>query len=269
VVLVRSPSKRKERFSMRTLRSGVVVALVLVSAIIVVVASPAFATPNLTTSTSTRAGRPDNGAASPFVTPVGAPGTNSVTISQRTEPAGRRGVSFQFRTQGRTPLFVTCAEIQATAFAGTTHTRLTISDRFPFLGYCYLDGGGEIPPHVVVGVSAPYFLHITRNLAANTWQGALEIRSSFGIQITFSPRRGSVCELSIRPQSLTGIIITDNLTTIEISDRTAIFSLNSGDPAECPDHRTNNRAEIVSATRFNYAIDTKTTRITATSPVGG
>jgi hypothetical protein len=242
----------------KALRSGALVVLVLVSAV-VVVASPAFATPRLTTSTSTRTGRPDNGAVSPFWTPIGSTTTNSITISQRS--ASGRGLSLTARNADLATGRWTCSTLLATGFPGVTHTRLTIS-RFD-IQECKSD---ETAAVVTFTTTPPYFLHLSTGPVANSTTGHLEIPPGSGL--SYETFLGVPCRVTIRPQSVR-LTVTDNLTTLDIRDPTLVFNLDTGDPRVCPDHRTNNRTEIVSGTTIVYAVDTRRTRVTATSPVGG
>ena len=101
---------------MRSFRGSVLVALMLVSAL-VVVASPAFATPNITASSGTRNDDEHRaGAVSPFVTPS-MPSQSSWTArstnSQLSVPA-----------LGST---LSCPTSSVSAYATTTHTQLLLT----------------------------------------------------------------------------------------------------------------------------------------------
>jgi hypothetical protein len=162
---------------------------------------------------------------------------------------------------------LTCSTLLATAFAGPTHTRLTISS-LEFLD-CKADQTGGA---VVVITRPPYFLHVRNNLGANSWEGGFElpVGSQISIQVFDTARPpAQVCEITVRPQSVTRIRITDNLTTLVVADPTVIFNLDRGSALVCPDHRTRPNAMQSSGTDIVYAVDTRSARITATSPVGG
>ncbi len=108
-------------FRMKSLRGGVLVALVLISAL-VVIASPAFATPNLTSSTGTL-------PVSPFLTPTSA-STSSSTF---------RGVSTSLAIPAL-GLAVTCRQSWGSGYVdAATHTNFRITS-LSFNG-CTVDGG--------------------------------------------------------------------------------------------------------------------------------
>jgi hypothetical protein len=155
--------------------------------------------------------------------------------------------------------FVTCYFRSVEAFPGTTHTRLTISTE---IMTCHRDAGSTTEFSATL---PPLFLHITSNPAANSWGAVWEFPAGSESTIRTSIPE---CEITIRPQSIRAMI-TDNLKTIEIRDRTVVFTLNRGSPAFCPDHRVNNRIEVATPAPIAYSVDTMRTRITNTSPVGG
>ncbi len=106
---------------MKSLRGGVLVALVLISAL-VVIASPAFATPNLTSSTGTR-------PVSPFITPT------SLSTSSSTFRAA--GISLSIPALG---LALTCRQSWGSGYTdAATHTNFRITS-LSFNG-CTVDGG--------------------------------------------------------------------------------------------------------------------------------
>ena len=115
---------------MRTARRLTLLALMLVSAV-VVVASPAFATPRLTTSTGTR---PDGGAVSPFVSPIGDTLTNSITITTVVAAGTRRGSSFTVTNLARAADAITCIRIDSLKRGpADTHTPRDLRIRLPRL----------------------------------------------------------------------------------------------------------------------------------------
>jgi hypothetical protein len=235
---------------MKALRRGVLGALLLTSAV-VVVAAPAFATPRLTTST---ANVPDGGAVSPFWTPIGSTTSNSVTITHTS--AARRGLSISGLNASGLLVTATCRTTNATAFAGLTHTRLTVSS-LSFTG-CTVDGLGLA---VTVTTRPPYFLHERVAIVGHSWEGVLELPAASEMTIRVTDPINGDCELSIRPQSIFSEV-TDEATTLVIESPFVVFNLNRGPPRTCPDHRTNGTLTVTIVTDYVYAVDTKRTRIT-------
>jgi hypothetical protein len=142
---------------MKSLRnSSILIALILASAL-VVVASPAFATPNLTASSGADtplSGAHSRWAVSPFITP--STNTRSLYIGQ----AGttQLAVPTLFQT-------VSCTTSTAAVYASTTHTQLRVTslsfgDRG---GRCTVSGGGRVdnrPDITCTATSArPWYIH--------------------------------------------------------------------------------------------------------------
>ena len=149
---------------MRTLKSGALVALVLVSAL-VVIGSPAFATPNITASSGTR-------AVSPFITPIGS------TRSQSTAQAG--STSLSIAALGAS---VTCDRAVTSAYVDTTHTQLKITS-LSFgtgrVGSCVTTPAGSIDGNQITCTATstnPWFLHV-RSVAGNSSTGTVNITST-------------------------------------------------------------------------------------------
>ncbi len=153
---------------MRRLKGGVIAALVLVSAL-VVVASPAFATPNITASSGTRSGDIHrDGAVSPFITPS----TN--TRSQIT--ARSTNSRFSLPSLGTT---LACRTSSVSGYASTTHTQLRLTsvsfgdDQNPGASNCTATGGTLAEPITCTATSArPWFLHVKNIISGGGARGS-------------------------------------------------------------------------------------------------
>ncbi len=93
---------------MRSLRNGVLVALILVSAAVVIV-PPVFATPNLTASSGTR-------AVAPFITPIGDSARSNIV-----------GTSTNLRYTSVGGAVMRCRNSVIGGFIGSTHTQIAIT----------------------------------------------------------------------------------------------------------------------------------------------
>jgi hypothetical protein len=209
---------------MRACRHVALMALVLASAV-VVVASPAFATPRLTTSTGASGSRPDNGAVSPFVTPIGDTLRRSITISE-TYGLGS-GSSSNMRSLAGAEITFTCIRITASAFPDITHTRLKVTSFNT--ESCRTDQTGTRGDVVSeVSSSRPAFIHLTRVTAGppRSADGVFEItaRRSFSYHIKLGA--SDICVLTFIPQSMRMRSTTTN-RTLEINDPTLRFTLDS------------------------------------------
>ena len=159
---------------MRFLRKSVLLTLVLVSAL-VISGSPAFATPNITSSSG----------ATP-VTPFFTPSTN--TRSQYTG----RSVNARFRI----PVFgdVTCAMAEISAYASTTHTQLRLTlvsfrNCVSAFGGATVDGGGFT---CQATSDNPWFLH-ARVTDGRSTMTTINLTSACFIIITLNDARRSSC----------------------------------------------------------------------------
>jgi hypothetical protein len=216
---------------MSLLRCVALVALVLASAV-VVVASPAFATPRLTTSTGASGGRPDNGAVSPFITPIGNTLRRSITVTN--VYALGRGSSFVVRSLSGGSLVWTCVRLAGLAFPSITHTRLKVTSFS--IGDCQFDlVGFSIVVTTGASSSTPYFIHLTGSPTASSTDGVFELPNGQGI--TFSIRNGglTLCEITTIPQSLR-LRLTDLNRQVQVLDPTIRFTLDSSfGGTVCPD----------------------------------
>jgi hypothetical protein len=217
---------------MRAVRGGIFVVL-LVASTVIAIASPAFATPRLTTSTSGSfqegGGRPDGGAVSPFFTPIGASATSEITI---TNAFGRNlGPSFRAITAGGTPVQFTCSRAQASAFVGPTHTRLRIT-RLGFVE-CKIDLGGVTATFTTEGVTttAPLFLHVRREAIVPDWEGTLNIGAGQNLRIITTI--GLACRLTLGPQSIS--VRRETITSFLFARSLFVFRSEAGsNPSGCP-----------------------------------
>jgi hypothetical protein len=237
---------------MKKLPRGLLVALMLASAV-AVIASPAFATPRLTTSTGTR---PDGGGVSPFFTPVGS-ATSSITINQ-SYGGNRRGLSVRGRDKDGNAFSFTCDEIRASGHVLATHTRLTIT-RLD-LGRCTIDSVvGTLSVVVSANATTPCFLHL-RSGAAPSWEGAFELtRTCTMTVIVTAPLIGNICQFSVREQSVR-LRDTDTNTQLEIRDPTVILASTRVDSRRCPEDTWRiGPLEVVTVTPIRYRHDTAAT----------
>jgi hypothetical protein len=236
---------------MRAFRHLALVAAVLASAV-VVVASPAFATPRLTTSTGASGGRPDNGAVSPFVTPIGDTLRRSLTVSE-TYAAGL-GSSFRARTLAGGEASTTCIRVTASAFADITHTRVKVTSK-TYDG-CRGDQTGLRSDIVSeVNSSKPAFFHVTRAIAGPplSADGVFEITARRSLSQHIKSGAADVCVLTFVPQSIR-VRVTSTNRTITVSDPTVRFTLDSAaGGTSCPDPRV--LAEQRSGTNIRYTED--------------
>ncbi len=145
---------------MKSLRTGIVASLVLMSAL-AMVSVPAFATPNLTASSGTA-------AVAPFFTPI------SNSNSQRTF----RGANVSIAVPALA-VTITCRESWGSGYADTTHTNFRYTSH-SFNG-CTIDvGGGTVDNNgtITCGATtvAPWLLTISSvNAATRSAVGSLSI----------------------------------------------------------------------------------------------
>jgi hypothetical protein len=237
----------------RGLRTSVL-ALLLVASAVVVVASPAFATPRLTVSTGTAA-RPDNSAVSPFITPIGNSETSGLTITNRY--TSRRGSSFKARSAARTDVNVTCSELRASGFVGLTHTQLRVSS-IAFT-MCKIDQGTITATVTAIGVDSatPILLHLTRDAGGGSWDGTFNI--SRGQTFTIVSTIGLACRLTVREGQSVPIEDTDTNNTIEANSARVIYKSEAGsNPSGCPVPQASDAFQETT-TPARYTHDTPTT----------
>jgi hypothetical protein len=165
---------------MKGFRSSVLVALVLVSAL-VVIASPAFATPNLTASSGTRNGETAHraGAVAPFITP--STSTRSMYTGTGDAPDTRLGLP-------GLALTVSCTRSTAQFYASTTHTVLRVSD-LTFSGTCTVNvPRGRVdtnPISCVADPNRPWLVHVTA-VAAGSATGTVNTASTCVFVVTLN-----------------------------------------------------------------------------------
>jgi hypothetical protein len=202
---------------MKAFRSGLLVALVLVTAV-VVVASPAFATPNVTASSGTR-------AVSPFITPIGS------------TTSGSRGLSTDSRFDlGGASL--TCRRAIARLYVPATHTQgLVTSLRFgepgrspgecavSFIFNGTIDGTQVIDP--TTNSTTPSRLHV-RTVSGTSATGTINVSGAFTFVVTIV---GVSCTLTVPVQSVDGVY-TSTTRSLAVSDRTVTTTVAGG--GGCP-----------------------------------
>jgi hypothetical protein len=161
---------------MKAMRSSALVALVLLTALVVVVA-PAFATPNITASSGTR-------AVSPFITPIGS--TTSLSTARGTN------LTIAVPALGST---VSCDQATVSGYVDTTHTQMKIismSFGTGRAGSCTVRPAGTVDGNrfTCTATSAnPGFFHAkTVNAAARSSSGSWNLTSSCSIFITILGR---------------------------------------------------------------------------------
>jgi hypothetical protein len=139
---------------MKALRGSVLVALVLISAL-VVIASPAFATPNLTASSG-------NTAVAPFITPQ----TN--TRSLYTGSATNSSLSIAGVDT------ISCTTSRVSGYASTTHTQVRLTDlTFGTGGSCRAGLGTVVSPISCLADSrTPWFLHVSSIVSGGGARGS-------------------------------------------------------------------------------------------------
>ncbi len=176
---------------MKDLRATVVTAVVVVAALLVVIASPAFATPNLTASSGSI-------AVAPFVTP-----SNS-TASMWTA----RAIAMTLASSGG---IITCDSASFSGYASTTHTQIRISSvSFGERGRCTFSDGTVAQPITCTATSAnPWHLHYKTVTAAPPVNGSSPSGSATGtLNATNScvfrvTARGAQGTITIDPSSCT------------------------------------------------------------------
>ncbi len=199
--------------------------LLLISAV-AIVASPAFATPNITASSGTR-------AVAPFITPIGDSARSNIIATS---------TDWRF-TAGA---IIRCRTARFGGFIGATHTQATITS-VTFgdgrAGNCDDTSGGFSGVVRNGGTSAgqldsidggatttrPWFLHVRRFTAADgSSSGTININR---FQFT-STIIGVACQITMSPQSI-DITYTNATRSVSIRDATVAFTESTGG-ALCP-----------------------------------
>jgi hypothetical protein len=164
---------------MKALRSSVLVALIVVSAA-VVVASPAFATPQLTASSGNDTplvGAHSRAAVAPFITP------STSTRSQYTARADR-ATTLNLAAIG---FVISCTASRASIYVSVTHTQARVTD-LTFSGTCTTNFAGSRvdtnPISCVTDSNRPWYLHV-RTAGNPDSTGSVNINGSCRLVVTF------------------------------------------------------------------------------------
>jgi hypothetical protein len=204
-------------------------ALTLVAAAVVVV-SPAFATPQITASSGSR-------AVSPFITPVQArsPAQNSESTALSTNSRlGIPALGANFR----------CSESHVSGYVDTaTHTQVRLTsmsfgNNVP--GSCRIDPiGGAIPGTLVTCTATtrnPWMLHVRTIDSATSSRGSVNLTSA----CTFVMNVGtSICRVtfaggqSLSPVTYTWAVATRRLTISEVGSTFRVTIVDGGGASRC------------------------------------
>jgi hypothetical protein len=177
----------------------IVLAVLVLAATVSVVVAPAFATPALTTSSATLPfGRPDGGAVSPFITPIGNTTASSITITQNL--GARQGLSITATNHANFRFSVTCFEFRGSGYVDRTHTQIRIT-RLDLR--CEDDPAGNVVRVTLRTVSSttPYLIHFRRDpIGGNvSWDGSFIIPAGSVIEMEEEAIR---CGVHVLPQSI-------------------------------------------------------------------
>jgi hypothetical protein len=195
---------------MRTLRAVALLALLLIS-VTVVIASPAFATPNATASSGTR-------VAQPFITPLGSTSSMSTLLSTDLSLAIGGAV-------------ISCRTTHISAYVPATHTQSLITS-FTIGngagGTCLVTHrgfGGTVDQNSIreptLSSTRPAVLHFTTILAGTSDTGTLNLSGAITFTYTFA---FTSCNLTIPIQSIRS---TETWTTRSyvFNDRTVVTTI--------------------------------------------
>jgi hypothetical protein len=194
------------------LRSLLVV--LALGAMLAVVGSPAFATPRITSSTSTRAGVPDNAAVSPFLTPIGNTSSSSITARSPHSQLSSSGASF------------TCTS-ETSGYIPLTHTRVVIT-RIDYVTCTTSLGRVEVTTSA--GSSTPWYIHV-RAYEAQSGESGGTINIPAGGRAEIRVTGGVSCTVVVQPQSV-DFLGTNSNRDLTVSDETVAFT-RTGSPV-CP-----------------------------------
>jgi hypothetical protein len=210
---------------MRRLKGGALVALILLTAV-VVVASPAFATPNITASSGNANPVPPNPHSASAVAPFITPSTNTRSLYTGVS----RNWQIAFPSLGST---IRCETSNMSFYASMTHTQLRVTD-ITFSRNCTVSPVGTVdnqPISCTANSRTPWSIHVravdgrTRSASGTinvpTGDGAgnelCTIRTTIGgVSQSLSVSRNQSCRASA---SATGITYTWSRTppTIDIT----------------------------------------------------
>ncbi len=189
----------------KALRTWALVGLVLLS-VLVVVASPAFATPDLTASSGTR-------VVAPFITPVGDSARSNIIAS-----------SIDLRFVFPSGIVIRCRTATFGGFVGSTHTQITITsftygngapgacDSGGFGNSTSIDGGAT--------TTSPWFLHVRSFQAANgSASGTINVTRAFPAFTLFA----GACQVTIAAQSM-DLTYTNRVRLFNVSDPSVAYT---------------------------------------------
>lgn len=191
---------------MSIVKSGVLAALVVVVAL-AVVAAPAMATPNNTTSVTQSA---------PFITPIGNTATSSFTASS---PSSSFAVG---------SLTITCTST-VRGYVPATHTRaLLTAVNFP--NPCTATVGTVSSVTTTASSTNPWILH-ARSVSGNSATGTIEIPAGGNASITITAGILGSCSLIVGPQSIDATYTNVNHSLV-VADSSVAFTRTGS--AACP-----------------------------------
>ena len=213
---------------MKIARNGMLVVVILVSAAVIV--SPAFATPNITASSGTR-------AVAPFITPIGDSARSNIV-----------GTSTDLRYASAGGAAMRCRNSIIGGFIGSTHTQITITSAVfgnGAVGNCDITsagfsgvvrgGGGLASAGTLDSISGtatttrPWFLHFRRGPdGGGSSVGTMNMPS--GASSAFSSTDtvfGLVCQYTFAAQSV-DVTYTNATRLLVISDSTVLYTETSG-----------------------------------------
>jgi hypothetical protein len=206
---------------MGALRGSVLVALVSLT-VVVVLASPAFATPALTASSG-------SGVVQPFITPV----------TSTTSPYTFRATNWRLTllSQGIT---VACNTAQMSLYVGSTHTQARITSASfgtgagGSCGVVWAMGNGTVDGNSITCDASsvnPWFWHVRESDGGSpiSWNGSLNVTTPCSFVVT-APR-GSSCLLTLMATSIPSRY-TNALSQLEF-DRTSTARVSVADVRGC------------------------------------
>ncbi len=194
----------------------VVVLVGLVGSSVLVVGSPAFATPNLTASSG-------NAPVAPFITP--STSTRSQVTVRSTDPR------VSLPSLGVT---MTCRTSSVSGYSSTTHTQLRLTslsfgdDQTPAANSCILNSGSVVEPITCTATSArSWSLHVRSIISGGGARGSasMTVNLTSGCVLTMRLPIGTQ-QVTIDPnQSCVGAAATDNTYTWDTSTRVGSLSI--------------------------------------------
>jgi hypothetical protein len=205
---------------MRLARHAVLLALVL-AATAAAIAVPAFATPNITASSGTR-------AVAPFVTPIGNTLTSSSTAFSTDSRFGLGGAEF------------TCRTASMTGYVAATHTQLRLTSVTFGDGRgstCFWSGGWTFDGDSINGGASsvnPWHLHFkTHDAPTRSGQGTINISRTFSFVITTGT--GASCDFTVAGGQSLATTYTYSTTSLAVDGSFTVGIRGITDPLRvCP-----------------------------------